>query len=412
MSKKNAVAKPQHQLSGGIEIPEPKTVTLTALEIAERFPEANVENLARAGRNQFVAAIEADMDSRGYRPEAGRRPEAEEGMKSFLDGNGRMSVLARKAKLLPDLWGKVKVEVDIYPPLTDEQRAEVIARAGRSTAPFMEADYYKQSMETWLAHPDDSYIEHLQRMGLERAFLFFSPAPESAIIRDENGGMRLKPGVKDDDLWGKNKGGQKQGPVQVGNFLAQAHPRARQAFFDQFGADPEHSISYRELIETVKHWKNDKKMRPDLATPPAAWATLVAEFPESELVNGVLGNRLANGRQVQGGREEGKGRMSAKDVEMLGNTLNFSPPATILLETVERRAGYVGLNHLKSVERLLKAIEVCTKVAPTSKENIDVILKAQETVKQESATIFKSAAAEAEAQRQKLLASEQQSEGK
>lgn len=395
---------PTHQVSGGIEIPEPKAVEMTALEVANRFTEANVENLARAGRNKFVAAIEAEMDARGYRPEAGPRPCAEEGKKSFLDGNGRMSVLAKKAKLLPELWGKQKVTIDIYPPLTDEQRTEIINRAARSTAPFTEADYYKQSMDTWIAHPDDSYIQHLERMGLERAFLFFTPAPESAIER-EGDSIRLKKGVKDDDLWGKGKGGQKQGPVQVGNFLAQAHPRARKAFFDQFGDDPQHAISYRELIDTVKEWKNDKKLRPDLANPPAEFGVLVKEFPTSELVNGVLGKRIAHGREVQGGREAGKGRMSSKDIEMLGNSLNVSKVAPILLETVERTPGYVGDAHSRGLIRLFQAVEDLIGIDLAKAENVEKAQKLQASVREEVAAIYSRAATEAAALREKLQGS-------
>lgn len=394
------------QVSGGIELPVPKTLRMSALEVANRWSEANVENLARAGRNTFVSAIEREIKDRGYRPEAGPRPCAEEGMKSFLDGNGRMSVLARLAKTLPDVWGKVEVDIDVYPSLTDEQRQEIINRASRATAPFTEADYYKRSMDTWIAHPDDTYLEHLQRVGLEFAMLFFTPAPEECLIRDTNGGVKLRDNLKDDDLWGKGKKGQKQGPVQVGNYLAQAHPRARKAFFDSFGADKEHAITYRELIDTVKEWKNDKKLRPDLANPPADFEVLVKDFPQAELVNGVLGKRIVHGREVQGGRDAGKGRMSAKDIEMFSNSLNFSKCGPILLESVERTAGYQGDAHNRALIRMFQAIEDCMTSDLSTPEGVAKAQAAQKVYKDEYTAIYRRAASEAEAQRAALLVAE------
>jgi len=410
MSSKNV---PTGQLSGGVHIPTPKVIDLKASDLVATFSSLGQENVARAaGKNWFVNSIREEMIHRGFVPDAGPLPSAEEGASSLLDGNGRLTVLAQLAKEMPELWGKVRVKVAIYPTLTDDQRQEILNRASRSTAPFTEADYYKQSMLRWIARPDESYVEHLAGMGLERALQFFTAAPETAIIRDKDG-IRLKPGVKDDDLWGKSKGGQKQGPVQVGKELSMAHPRARQAFFDGFGPDKGHSISYRELIDTVKHWKSDKRRRPDLANPPADFAVLATELPDSELVTGVLGNRIAHGKDIQGGREAGKGRMNAKELEQLGGvTLNFSKSAPILLNVTERVAGYVGGDIILRVERMFKAIELAMSVDVDASSAIGVLKAAQASYATEVKAIHNAAAAEAEANRQKILAAEGSSSSK
>lgn len=395
-----AQARPQGTLSSGVFIPDPKLVVILAGDLGATFSGLGREQDARSSGNRFVHEIRQEMLDRGFQPNEGPMPSFEEGATHLLDGNGRCTALMLLAREMPDAWGKVKVSLAKFPKLTEDQRQEVINRSARSTAPFTEADYYKQSMLRWKARPDESYIEHLAGVGLNRAFLFFTPAPESAIIRDERG-IRLKPGMKDEDLWGKGKGGQKQGPIQVGKELSMAHPRAVQAFFDSYGDDPEHGISYRELIDCNKHWKADSKLRRDLANPPAPWAVLVKEMPESELVNGVLGNRLAHGKAIQGGREAGKGKMSSKEVQQLANTLNFSKSAPVLLETVERTAGFIGEANLRDVEAIFKAIE-----SMAAADNLDNLRLYQAAYHQAIARVHARAGAEAQAQRDLLLARE------
>lgn len=425
----------------GVIIPKPTHFKLKASDISKSFPKLGEENYARAGQNPFVAAIKAEIKESGYQASRGPRPWCEGEIKdgelrssSPGDGSGRLMGLKLNVDEAPDLFSKTTVDIDVYPPLTEEQRQALVQRAVRSTAAFTEKDYYKLSMNRWRSHPGESQLDHLKGMGVEFAMMFFKPAPETALERVKNSKgetvlVKLKEGVTSDDLWGKGKGGQKQGPVQVGSYLAQAHPRAVQAFFDGFGDDKEHSISYRELIETVKQWEEDKKRYPQFSAPPASFEQLLAASDpalgekaiDSQLVKGVLGARLASGKPTQGGRNAGKGRMDQKAAEALATTLGaISEDGPILLHRHERTAGYTseaGLRDLETLFRCNKALRDAD-LTPLSKfledskapEDVLLVLKQvldnQRQAKQAIARTFATAAAEAEAQRKAIVEAE------
>ncbi len=408
---------------GNVFVPSPKATKLSPPEIEKVAPKLGIVNLARVGQNPFMAAIKAEIKEGGYQEHRGPRPWIEEGFESFGDGNGRMSALVSCYHEAPTLFEKTKVTIDVYPTLTEEQRHALIHRAARSTAPFTEKDYYKHSMARWKSHPGETQLDHLRGMGLEFAMLFFTPAPEQALLRTKNAkgettSIQLKPGVTSEDLWGKGKGGQKQGPVQVGAYLAEAHPRAVEAFFDAWGEDKAHSISYRELIETVTQWKEDKKLRPDLASPPASFEVLAEKFPDSSLVKGVLGARIKDGKQVQGGRDKGKGRMDQKAAEGLSTTLGaMGEDGPIILARHERTAGYTSEEGLRDTETLLAANKKLRDISVVDKDGaflvgeelkavLTTIRETQKEAKNAISRIFSRAAAEAEAARKAIIEAE------
>lgn len=405
----------------GIFVPNPKVTKVKIADLSKMFPDLGVVNLARAGQNPFVAAIEAEMKENGYQEHRGPRPWCEEGATSPGDGSGRFTAAVNRARV-DENFGKTTIHIDVYPKLTEEQRHALIHRAARSTAPFTEKDYYKQSMNRWLTHPGESQLDHLKGMGVEFAMLFFSPAPESALVRTKNAKgetvkIELKPGVTSDDLWGKGKGGQKQGPVQVGWYLAKAHPRARQAFFDAYGDDKAHSISYRELIETVTQWEEDRKVRPDLASPPADFDVIAKEFPESGLVKGVLGARIREGKQIQGGRDKGKGRMDQAASKQLSNTLSqIDDVGPVIIDRMERTAGHTSEEGLRDLETVLKSRRALVNLN-FQKDNeflkgqelqavLEEAVKLQKEAKAAMARIHARAGAEAEAARKGIIEAE------
>lgn len=412
-------------------VPAPKATKVSPQEIEKMAPKLGQVNIARVGQNPFLGAIEAEIDENGYQEQRGPRPWIEEGFESFGDGNGRMTALVNCTRRHPDKFKNLRVTVDIYPSLTEEQRHALIHRAARSTAPFTEKDYYKHSMARWKSHPGESQLEHLKGMGLEFAMLFFTPAPEAALLRTKNAKgetvkVELKPGVTSDDLWGKGKGGQKQGPVQVGSYLAEAHPRAVEAFFDSWGEDKAHSISYRELIETVTQWKEDKKLRPDLATPPVSFQELAERMIDkgtgecvSSLVKGVLGARIKDGKEVQGGRDKGKGRMDQKAAGALSTTLgSHDDIGPIILARHERTAGHTSEEGLRDLETVLKCARTLREASVVKKDGTDflegaelqavlvVIRDAQRDSKAAIARIHSRAAAEAAASQKAVIEAE------
>lgn len=404
-------------------VPSPKVVKVKAQDIKKMFPKLGLENLARAGQNPFAAAIKAEIKEGGYNPGRGPRPWCEEGQQSPGDGSGRFLAVKELEEVNDPSVQKLTIDVDVYPPLTEEQRHALIHRASRSTAPFTEKDYYKQSMNRWRTHPGESQVDHLRGMGVSYAMLFFSPAPESALIRYKNAkgetiGVDLKPGVTSDDLWGKGKGGQKQGPVQVGAYLAEAHPRAVQAFFDAWGDDKAHSISYRELIETVTQWKEDKKLYPQFASPPAEFSTLAENCPDSALVKGVLGARIKDGKTIQGGRDKGKGRMDQKAAEGFATTLGaVSEIGPIILARHERTSGHTSEEGLRDLETVLKADKGLRDLkftddkgefltGPELKAVLAAAVQFQKDGKQAIARIHSRSAAEVEAARKAIIEAE------
>lgn len=408
---------------GNIFVPNPKTTAFSVDEVAKMAPKLGMENLARQGQNPFLAAIKAEIKEGGYQESRGPRPWIEEGQQSFGDGNGRMTALVELSKVNDPSIQKLKVKVDVYPPLTEEQRHALIHRAAKSTAPFTEKDYYKQSMLRWKSHPGESYVDHLRGMGLEFAMLFFTPAPEAALIRTRNANgetvkVELKPGVTSEDLWGKNAGGQKQGPIQVGEVLSRSHPRAVKAFFDQYGEDKEHSLTYRELIEAATQWAEDKKRRPDLASPPVDFDVLAKEFPDSALVKGVLGTRIVEGKQTQGGRDKGKGRMDQKAAAQLATALSaHGEDGPIILARHERTAGYTSEEGLRDVETLCRCNKVLRDTKLTDDEGnhltgaklsaaLDSMIQAQKDAKLAIQRTFARASAEAEAARKQIIEAE------
>lgn len=409
---------------GNIFVPSPKPTKVKGKDLRKLLPKLGLENLARVGQNPFANAIKTDMKENGFQEGRGPRPWVEEGQESPGDGSGRLLSFAELAEEHPDLFGDKTVTIDVYPRLTEEQRHALIHRAAATTAPFTEKDYYKQSMLRWRSHPGESQLDHLRGMGLEFAMLFFTPAPESAMIRTKNAKgetikIELKPGVTSDDLWGKNKGGQKQGPVQVGAYLAEAHPRAVEAFFAAWGEDKAHSISYRELIETVTQWKEDKKMRPDLAAPPVDFDVLAEKFPQSALVKGVLGARIREGKAIQGGRDKGKGRMDQKAAEGFATTLaQHGEDGPIILARHERTAGYTSEEGLRDVETLMKCNKqlrelsfVDAKGDYLEGDQLKAVLaqavNLQKEAKNAIARIHSRATAEAEAARKQIIEAEQ-----
>lgn len=407
-----------------IFIPNPKTVTLKPSDLKKTFPLLGLENMARAAMNPFTAIIESEIKANGYQEHRGPRPWCVEGAGSPGDGSGRFQAIANLEAVGDPSVAKLAIKIDVYPKLTEEQLHALMHRAVRSTAPFTEKDYYKGSMNRWMSHPGEEYIDHLRGMGLEFAFLFFTPAPESALDRTKNAKgqtvkLELKKGVTSDDLWGKNKGGQKQGPIQVGWYLAKAHPRAREAFFDAWGEDKAHSIGYTELMQTVKQWEEDKKLRPDLASPPVSFEELAEKFPNSALVKGILGARIKDGKQVQGGRDKGKGRMDQKAADAYATTLGaHSEDGPIILARHERTAGYTSEEGLRLTETVMACNKILrdTKVTKedgsflTGKELEAVLTLIQDTQKKAKEAIkrvFSMAAAEAEAARLKIIELEQ-----
>lgn len=347
-------------MSKEIQIPKPKPLKVKWSELDKLASRLGLIQDARVD-GWDVTSVMSEIAERGYDEDAGATPCIEEGADHFLDGNRRATACLRLAKAKPDLYGDKKIEVNVYPKLNPDQRQELINRAARSTLGFTVWDWYKQSMNRWLARPDEDQLEHLKGMGVERARIFFpSCVPDVALKVDPVTNKpipELKDGVRADDVWGKGKGGNKQGPVQVGKALSRAHPRVREAFFAA-RTDPEHSVTYREVIEMNSAWETDQKMRPDLAVPPAPFEVLAEKFPESKLV-AALGPRLLKGKNLGGGRGEGGGRMSKKDVEGLMVSLNFSQLAAIDYHRAERDPGYVGDEPMRDQEAVHRFVQRC-----------------------------------------------------
>lgn len=404
----------------GVFIPACKRVKMTVPEIEATLTELGVVNDARVGQNPFLGVIEADIEENGWQEGRGPTPWMEEGRKHPGDGSGRLTALVRAYRKHPDKFKGTKVSIDVYPPLNDEQRHKLINRAISTTAPFGEKEYYKLSMNNWIHNPDDSYIEHIKRNGIEFAMLFFTPFPESCLVREKNSkgetiSVKLKPGVKDEDAWGKNKTGksQKQQPAQYGKWLAECHPRAREAFFAQYGEDKEHSITGLEAKQAAADWAEDKKRWSELKGPPISFEELAEKYPESALVNGVLGTRLREGKNIAPGRDAGKGRMTSKEVGSLSTTLEACDDAAgMLLSRVERTAGHTSEANLRDLEAIFKAYNELSTLDFSEGPNLPVVLKRakelQLVVKNAKARIHATATAEAEAARLKLIELEKQ----
>lgn len=332
-------------------LPTPKRTKIKWGDLRKKFSDIGARQQNREGtqKDWEIHEVKRELADRGFDDDAGPTPYAREGDKSLGDGNCRGEACAELAEEKPAIYGDRIFEVLIYPATTtDEQMAELANRAARSTNAFTSWDYHKQCMNLHKSNPGISQLDAIKRMGVKRIRTFFPMALRDEVLIDGPNGKEIKPGLTGEKVFAA--GGNKQGPVQTGKALSLAHPRVVEAFFAG-RTDPEHSVSYREVIEHNTAWELTKQLHPETAVGPMAFGEIAAKFPDAPLVKS-LGPRLILGKQTQNGRQEGKGRMSKKETESLMNLDAEDPYALTLLHRIERNPGYVGEQFDRDVAEL------------------------------------------------------------
>lgn len=371
---------------------EGKRIKVKASKLKEVLPELGLKQVVRAGNavgsdNEStwdIAVVMAEIEARGWDKNAGGIPFFRKGDKSLGDGNRRCTAAYTLSQTKPGLFKDLEIELLEYPAeMSDEDYSEVIARALRSTKAMSKQDFEHHAMNICRSNPHLSQIEKARKIGVNLILQWFPGAfkPE-ALESDGSGGKKLKAGVNNSAF--RNK----QGTVQVGEYLAQAHPVAVSMYFS---TDPARKLSYSDLLEADAAWTADKKDRPDVAGLQTV-SEISTQFPESRLAS-KLAPIILEGKQTAPGRQAGEqAKMSTKTRIGLAQTFAASQSFCALVNFVNGQTGYIGESCMKDLE-ILAAL-----VAKFERENAEAAVVVQR--------IQDRARAEAEQQRLKLAQAE------
>lgn len=341
---------------------KPTTKTILAKNLPSVLPGLGKTQEVRYGNGADwdLGALVTEIEATGWDEARGERPWMVEGETSPRDGNRRLTAMAFLATDKPGTYGDVKVKIDVYPAsMTDEQKQELTDRAIRTKKAMTQKDFHHYVMNKKLRNPGLSQLDAAKEIGVGMIRSFYAGAfnPE-ALEPDGLGGHRIKAGWSGAKVF-KNK----QGPIQTGFALAEAHPVVREMFFTE---DTDKFLDYRQVLEANGFWRDDKARDAGIVTA-LTLPELAKRMPESKLV-GFVAPILEHGRTTKGGRKPGEAAaMDTKTRLGLVNTFATCPFAVALLNLVNGAAGFNTEANMADLEVVGRAI---SKAMPAEAQSV------------------------------------------